>query len=70
MNAISLRAAARDNPLWDRIVAARKNPLRQAALVGLDTLLAVLSGRLAGGRRTGRRTPARSERSRAGLSVR
>jgi len=46
MNAISLRAAARDNPLWDRIVAARKNPLRQAALVGLDTLLAVLSGRL------------------------
>lgn len=46
MNAISLRAAADENPLWERIVAARKNPLRQAALVGYDTLFRLLSGHL------------------------
>lgn len=35
--------AAQDNPLWERILAARKNPLKQASLVGLDTLFLLLT---------------------------
>jgi GTP:adenosylcobinamide-phosphate guanylyltransferase len=42
MNALKLSLAASDNPLWDRLIAARKSPLRQAALVGYDTLLLLL----------------------------
>ena len=36
----------RDNPLWDRLVEARKSPLHQAALLGYDTLFLLLLGRL------------------------
>jgi hypothetical protein len=46
LNAIRLNLAAENNPLWDRLIAARKNPLRQAALVGFDTLFLLLTGRL------------------------
>lgn len=35
--------ATQDNPLWERILAARKNPLKQASLVGLDTLVLLLT---------------------------
>jgi GTP:adenosylcobinamide-phosphate guanylyltransferase len=35
--------AVQDNPLWERILAARKNPLKQASLVGLDTLFLLLT---------------------------
>ncbi len=33
----------RNNPLWERILAARKNPLKQAWLVGIDTLFYFLT---------------------------
>jgi len=33
--------ASDDNPLWQRITDARKNPLRQAALFGYDTVFMV-----------------------------
>lgn len=33
-------------PLWDRLLAARKSLVRQAALVGLDTFLLAAAGRL------------------------
>ncbi len=35
-----------EEPLWERLISARKNPLRQAALVGYDTLLGLLLHRL------------------------
>lgn len=44
--------------LWERIVAARKNVFRQAALVGVDTLLLLLLRRL-----TLRQAEARASRS-------
>jgi hypothetical protein len=46
VNAIRLSLAAVDNPIWDRLIAARKSPLRQAALIGYGTLLALLLRRL------------------------
>ncbi len=38
LHAIRLEVANRENILWDRILAARKNPFKQAALVGFDIL--------------------------------
>jgi GTP:adenosylcobinamide-phosphate guanylyltransferase len=35
-----------DRPLWERIVASRKNALRQASLLGWDVLALLLLGRL------------------------
>jgi hypothetical protein len=35
-----------EEDLWDRLIAARKSPLRQAALFGFDTLLLILLRRL------------------------
>ncbi len=32
--------------LWKDLIKARKNPLKQAAMIGLDTLLLLLLGRL------------------------
>jgi hypothetical protein len=46
LNAIRLSVASDENPLWDRLIEARKSPLRQAALVGYDTLFMLLLGRL------------------------
>ncbi len=46
MNAIRLSLAASGNPLWDRLIEARKSPLRQAALIGYDTLFFLLLRRL------------------------
>jgi GTP:adenosylcobinamide-phosphate guanylyltransferase len=42
MNAIRLGAALQDNPAWHRVVEARKNPLKQAQLIGFDTLFLLL----------------------------
>jgi GTP:adenosylcobinamide-phosphate guanylyltransferase len=42
LNAIRLSLAADDNPLWERLIAARKSPLRQAGLIGYDTLFLLL----------------------------
>ncbi|MDR3577482.1 MAG: nucleotidyltransferase family protein [Anaerolineaceae bacterium] len=38
MHAVRLGAALQDNPAWHRILEARKNPLKQAQLIGFDTL--------------------------------
>lgn len=38
--------AVQDNPLWKRLLAARKNPLKQASLIGLDTLFLLLTRQL------------------------
>lgn len=42
LNAIRLSLATTENPLWDRLITARKSPLRQAALIGYDTLFLLL----------------------------
>lgn len=46
LNAIRLSIASSENPLWDRLIEARKSPLHQAALIGYDTLFLLLLGRL------------------------
>lgn len=46
MNVIRTQLAG-DQRLWERIVAARKNALKQAALVGLDVFLLVMIHQLA-----------------------
>jgi GTP:adenosylcobinamide-phosphate guanylyltransferase len=38
VHALRPSIATRNNPLWEKILAARKNPLKQACLVGFDTL--------------------------------
>lgn len=45
INVIKASMAVRKE-LWDRIVAARKHPMQQAALLGFDTLLLILLRRL------------------------
>ena len=42
MNVASLRTVLAERGAWQRLADARKSPLRQAAVVGFDTLLAVL----------------------------
>ncbi|NPA27202.1 MAG: NTP transferase domain-containing protein [Chloroflexi bacterium] len=46
VNLARVRVGKRDDDLWDRLYAARKSPLRQAALVGWGTLLKILLRRL------------------------
>lgn len=46
MNVVSLRTILDERSIWQQIADARKNPLKQAALVGFDTLLALLFRRV------------------------
>lgn len=41
-NAVSMPVALGNHPTWTRLIESRKSPLRQAALVGIDTLLLLL----------------------------
>jgi GTP:adenosylcobinamide-phosphate guanylyltransferase len=43
VHALRPAIACQENPLWERILAARKNPIKQAGLVGLDTLFLLLT---------------------------
>ncbi len=45
MNVVRIDVAAREE-LWQRLIAARKNALKQAMLLGLDTLVLILLRRL------------------------
>jgi GTP:adenosylcobinamide-phosphate guanylyltransferase len=42
LNIVRAMAVTREDALWDRIVAARKNVFKQAALIGYDTLLRLI----------------------------
>lgn len=42
MNVIRTVTVAGRNELWERIVAARKNPFKQASLIGYDTLIMLM----------------------------
>ena len=46
MNAISASMVREQNPIWDRLIESRKNPVKQAAILGFDTLLLLLLGRM------------------------
>jgi hypothetical protein len=46
MNVIRARTVTANEELWERIIAARKSVLKQAALVGFDTFFLLLIGQL------------------------
>jgi hypothetical protein len=47
MNVGSVKTiVADDTDLWEKITDSRKNPLKQAALIGFDTAFLLLTGRL------------------------
>ncbi len=46
VNAFKLGAIDEDNPIWRRLIDSRKNVLKQAAILGFDTLLWILLRRL------------------------
>jgi GTP:adenosylcobinamide-phosphate guanylyltransferase len=46
MNVIRCSAAAGNDELWERLIAARKNAFKQAALIGYSTLFLLLMRRL------------------------
>jgi hypothetical protein len=42
MNAVKVKAVTHNEEIWDKLEATRKNALRQAAILGFDTLFLVL----------------------------
>lgn len=42
LHCFRLSSATEESPIWKRLIEARKNPLRQASIVGYDTLLFLL----------------------------
>lgn len=39
MNVVAVRAVQANQAMWEQLIEARKNPLKQAAIIGFDTLL-------------------------------
>ncbi len=46
VNLVRVRVGQREDDLWERLYAARKSPLKQAALIGWSTLIKILLRRL------------------------
>ncbi len=46
VNAFTTRAALNPNPLWRELIENRKNPIRQASIIGFGPLLGLLLGNL------------------------
>ncbi|MCL4560004.1 MAG: nucleotidyltransferase family protein [Chloroflexi bacterium] len=46
LNAVSTAAVKADNPVYDQLIGSRKNPFRQASLLGFDTLVLLMLHRL------------------------
>jgi GTP:adenosylcobinamide-phosphate guanylyltransferase len=44
MNVVSTAVASMNPAIWERLVASRKNPIKQAAIIGFDTLILALLG--------------------------
>ena len=44
MNVVRTRVASAQRDTWDKLIASRKNPLKQAGVIGYDTLLLFLLG--------------------------
>lgn len=46
MNVVRTSVASRNMDIWRKLIEARKNPLKQAAILGIDTLILVLLRRI------------------------
>jgi GTP:adenosylcobinamide-phosphate guanylyltransferase len=46
MNVVRTSAASKNMDIWKKLIDSRKNPIKQASIIGLDTLLLVLLRRL------------------------
>jgi GTP:adenosylcobinamide-phosphate guanylyltransferase len=46
LNVVRVAAASGNDELWDKLISARKNPFKQAALFGFWTLILVLTRRI------------------------
>lgn len=46
LNSFSKRAVLQPDALWKELIKARKNPLKQAAMIGIDSLLLLVLGLL------------------------
>ena len=46
VNCVRKQAALDPNSAWSELIRARKNPIKQASLIGWSTLLLLLAGRL------------------------
>ena len=44
LNAFSKKAVLKPDALWQQLIKSRKNPLKQAAMIGLDSLLLLVLG--------------------------
>jgi NDP-sugar pyrophosphorylase family protein len=44
MNILHTSVVSANPEIWERLVAARKNPIKQAAIIGIDTLVLALMG--------------------------
>jgi molybdopterin-guanine dinucleotide biosynthesis protein A len=44
MNVVRTSVASMNTEIWDKLVASRKNPIKQASIIGFDTLLLALLG--------------------------
>ena len=44
MNVVRTSVASMNTEIWEKLIASRKNPLKQAAIIGFDTLLLALLG--------------------------
>ena len=42
MNVLRTTVASMNTDIWEKLIASRKNPVRQAAIMGFDTLLLIL----------------------------
>ena len=44
MNVVHTSVASMNTDIWEKLIASRKNPLKQASIIGFDTLLLALLG--------------------------
>jgi GTP:adenosylcobinamide-phosphate guanylyltransferase len=44
MNVVRTSVASMNTEIWEKLIASRKNPLKQAAIIGFDTLFLALVG--------------------------
>lgn len=46
LNVVRASAVLREDTVWDQLVATRKNPVKQAAIIGFDTVFLLLLGQI------------------------
>jgi GTP:adenosylcobinamide-phosphate guanylyltransferase len=46
VNAVRLSLMQKENPMWKKLIDARKNPIKQVTMIGLDTLFMLITKKL------------------------